>query len=70
MEVPPACPRCHSDEVIPIAYGMPAPELLAEPRRVALGDCVAWPEAPEWRCVTCGFEWRDEEVPGGVTPAG
>jgi hypothetical protein len=71
METPPTCPRCHSDEVVPTAYGMPAQELLAEPRkgRVALGDFVAWPEAPGWRCVTCGFQWRDEELPDRVAPA-
>jgi hypothetical protein len=66
MEAAPTkCPRCHSDEVIPIVYGMPSPDLIEESRagRVALGGNVVWPEAPEWRCVACGLEWRDEELP-------
>jgi hypothetical protein len=68
MESPPTCPRCHSDEVIPIVYGMPTPEPFEEPRagRVALGDRMLWPEAPKWRCVVCSFEWSDEELPGGT----
>ena len=66
MENPPRCPRCHSDENIPIVYGAPSPELVQESRagRIALGGSVVWPEAPKWRCVACGLEWRDEELPG------
>jgi hypothetical protein len=30
--------------------------------RVALGGCVVWPEAPEWRCVVCGYEWGAAEA--------
>jgi hypothetical protein len=65
METPPKCPRCHSDEVLPIAYGMPGPEMVEESAagRVALGGCVTWPEAPDWRCVKCGHDWRDDVPP-------
>ena len=69
MESPPTCPRCQSDEVVPIVYGMPAAsELFEEPRagRVALGGYVVFPEAPEWLCVACAFEWRGEEMPSGT----
>ena len=54
------CPRCHSDEVVPVVYGMPSAELVEESRagRVALGGCTIWPDSPEWRCVACGHEWR------------
>ena len=64
MESSRACPRCHSDEVVPIVYGMPDPELVEESRagRVALGGCVLFPEAPEWRCVVCGYEWGEAEA--------
>ena len=64
MESSPRCPRCNSDEVIPIVYGVPAPDIIEESRagRVALGGNVAWPEAPEWRCVVCGLEWREEDT--------
>jgi hypothetical protein len=27
-----------------------------------VGGAVHWPEAPEWRCVTCGHEWGEAEV--------
>ena len=64
MESPKACPRCHSDEVIPIVYGMPAPDVVEESRagRVALGGHVLGPEAPDWHCVACGHEWRSVDV--------
>ena len=57
------CPRCSSDEVIRILYGRPSPELLEEARagRVALGADVFWPEAPQWLCVGCEYEWREQE---------
>ncbi len=65
METPTTCPRCHSDEVLPIVYGMPGPELVEESiaGRVALGGCMVWPEAPEWRCVACDHEWRADHRP-------
>jgi hypothetical protein len=69
MEAAPTkCPRCHSDEVIPIVYGIPSPEPVEESRagRVALSGRVVWPEAPEWRDVVCGLEWRNEELPIGT----
>jgi hypothetical protein len=68
MESPPTCPRCHSDEVIPIVYGIASPELVAESRagRLALSGRVVWPEAPQWRCVACGLESRDDMSPSGT----
>jgi hypothetical protein len=58
------CPRCHSDEVVPILYGTPSPEMVEESRagRVALGGRMVWPEAPDWRCVMCSHEWREDEA--------
>jgi len=54
------CPRCHSDEVLPVAYGLPSPEMVEESiaGRVLLGGSTVWPEAPDWQCVVCGHEWR------------
>jgi predicted Zn-ribbon and HTH transcriptional regulator len=65
MENPTKCPRCHSDEALPIAYGLPGPELVEEAAagRVALGGYMVWTEAPDWRCVRCGHEWRDDAPP-------
>ncbi len=64
METPQACPRCHSDEVVPIVYGMPSADLAEDARagRVALGGSLMGPEAPDWRCVVCGCEWRGDEA--------
>ena len=64
MESPQRCPRCRSDEVVPVVYGTPSAELVEESRagRVALGGDVHWPEAPEWRCVACGHEWGAAEA--------
>jgi len=65
MDAPRRCPRCSSDEVIRILYGTPSPDLLdllekARVGRVALGGDVFWPEAPQWVCVACEHEWREE----------
>ena len=62
MDAPRRCPRCISDEVIRILYGTPSPNLLEEARagRVALGADVFWSEAPQWLCLACEYEWREE----------
>jgi hypothetical protein len=67
MDAPRRCPRCISDEVIRILYGTPTPDLLEEARagRVALGADVFWPEAPEWLCVGCAHQWREQEEESG-----
>ncbi len=67
MDAPKRCPRCSSDEVIPILYGTLSSDLVEEARagRAVLGGEVFWPEAPEWRCVVCGHEWREEEAASG-----
>jgi hypothetical protein len=55
----PRCPACGSDRCIPIAYGMPGPELQVKVERgeVVLGGCVVWDGQPEWACTACGSEW-------------
>ncbi|HEX2108938.1 MAG TPA: hypothetical protein VHF70_06650 [Rubrobacteraceae bacterium] len=49
---------------MPIAYGVPTPKMVEESKvgRMTLGGRVAWPGAPDWRCVVCGHEWRDDEA--------
>ena len=56
----PTCPRCGSEEIFPIAYGAPTLEMVEESLAgwVDWGGCVAGPEAPEWGCVACGYDWR------------
>ena len=64
MEDVKRCPRCHSDEVIPIVYGVPTPKMVEESWEgwMALGGRVAWPGAPDWRCVVWGHEWCADEA--------
>jgi hypothetical protein len=58
------CPRCSSDEVLRVVYGLPSEEMIEESiaGRVLLGGCAVWPEAPDWQCVVCGHEWRADEA--------
>jgi hypothetical protein len=51
----PRCPSCGHAEVIPIAYGLPGPEMQAAVERgeIALGGCIVSPENPNWRCTEC-----------------
>ncbi len=52
----PVCPYCrYEDQVVPIAYGEPDPELLEQSRRgeIALGGGSAGPEAHDWYCKGC-----------------
>jgi hypothetical protein len=64
MEEVTRCPRCHSDEVILVAYGLPSPEMVEESMagRLALGGRMEWPEAPDYTCQNCGHEWRADEA--------
>jgi hypothetical protein len=54
----PCCPRCRSDDVLTIVYGLvtdPAP-FAGEP--VSFGGCCVHPgESPTWRCGNCGHEF-------------
>lgn len=58
------CPQCGSRRVLPIAYGLPGPELqrLADQGRVALGGCVVGPDSPQWRCGSCGHSFGGVEA--------
>ena len=53
------CPRCGSEDVLPIVYGYPSRELFEESLagRVKLGGCVVWPGVPEFHCKACEHEW-------------
>ena len=64
METSATCPRCNSQGVIPILYGLPGPEMTQDSiaGRVKLGGCMVWPEAPDWHCARCAHEWRGDEA--------
>ena len=55
----PRCPLCDSDEVLPILYGLPGPEMVkeAEEGKIAIGGCIVDPDYPTSRCEKCGHEW-------------
>ena len=57
----PACPKCGSDSVAAILWGMPAYseqlESDLEEGRVVLGGCCVTGDDPEWHCNACGREW-------------
>lgn len=51
------CAECGT-ACLPIVFGMPGPELIAdyEAGRVVFGGCVIGAVIPEWRCPECGRE--------------
>lgn len=53
------CPSCSKKTGVEIAYGMPSEELAkkAELGELVLGGCVIEPGQPDYRCLSCGFEW-------------
>ena len=55
----PHCPKCESDNVVPIVFGYPNEELLESAARgeVSLGGCCVAADDPEWRCKDCEHEW-------------
>ena len=60
------CPNCNSSNVIPIVYGMPAPDLQEQAERgeVKLGGCVVTDEDPDLYCNDCGSEFYQEGSKG------
>jgi len=59
MTEAPTCPKCGSDSVLLIVYGLPGPDLMEEGRagRVVLGGCVITGEDPTHACRECGVRW-------------
>jgi Zn finger protein HypA/HybF involved in hydrogenase expression len=58
------CPRC-GRPATRIVRGTPDPEYLQDLERVSidyqLGGLMAFEEASEWWCRSCGHEWREDE---------
>ncbi len=61
MEDAKTCPRCGSDEVIPIVYGLPGERLieLVMAGKAKLGGCCVAKGMPVMRCKRCGYEWGE-----------
>ena len=55
------CPKCKSNNVIPIIYGYPAPETVVEAEKgnFKLGGCIEFIGGgqPDRFCKACGHEW-------------
>ncbi len=58
------CPRC-AETVTRIVRGSPDPEYLQDLERAGidyeLGSPMAFEESSDWRCRSCGYEWRNDE---------
>ena len=59
------CPRCGSNNVCEILYGMPTGEAfeLAEQGKLILGGCDIIMDdlpQPDYGCLDCKFEWAPE----------
>ena len=60
MSRPKQCPECGSNDVIPIQYGIPGPEMFKEweAGKIELGGCVITGDDPNWYCKKCGHRWK------------
>jgi len=58
-KMPPACPSCHSTNVLPIVWGLPANNAMeaAKRRKVVFGGCVIDDDPPRWHCENCGLDF-------------
>ena len=55
------CPKCGSNEGLPILYGMPTDEAFkaAEDGEIALGGCtIIEGMSPDYYCSECGYSWK------------
>ncbi len=60
-EKPEVCPKCGSQRVADILYGLPifSKELEREldAGGTVLGGCMVTGDDPSWYCVECGHRW-------------
>jgi hypothetical protein len=68
------CPRCGSDRVVPIAYGLPSAASAAAAEAimhgdVILGGCVIRDGDPDVGCLACRFRWVRSEGSAILGPA-
>jgi len=55
----PKCPKCQSENVAAIEFGLPSPEMIEARERgeIVLGGCCVAEDDPEWHCKDCEHEW-------------
>jgi len=53
------CPNCGSQNVVPMIYGLPGPELIQEQEegKVELGGCLISEDNPRRCCKDCRHRW-------------
>ena len=53
------CPNCKSNNVVPIAYGYPGPEMIDELKegKIHIGGCMIEEDSPDFHCNDCEREW-------------
>ena len=58
------CPKCKSNNVIPIVYGLPGYEMREDAikGKIHLGGCVIEEDAPDFHCNDCEQEWIKVKV--------
>jgi hypothetical protein len=59
MKRPKQCPKCGSNDIIPIKYGLPGPEMMEDSfaGKIKLGGCVIDFRNPDWYCKKCDYKW-------------
>lgn len=58
---PALCPNCGCQNIVPIRYGMPGPEMgeAAQDGEFALGGCMIDDRARQWHCEACNVSFND-----------
>jgi len=53
------CPKCGSDELIQISYGLPTTKAVerANKGEIILGGCVVSEDSPLWCCNKCKYRF-------------
>lgn len=64
MRKPKKCPRCGSERIVEIIYGLPTSEAgeAAGRGELIIGGCMTGPGAPRWGCGACHWEPPYEDV--------
>lgn len=55
MRFPRQCPKCGSQKVLRIVYGLLDPFAFKD--NMYPGGCVVFDDDPDWHCDSCDWEW-------------
>ena len=55
------CPKCKSNIIIDIVYGFPSRKMCddATSNKINLGVSVKELKSPDYKCKSCGYEFRE-----------